>query len=218
MLRWDRYELDGMDLDVEQAESLADIINFIQHLKADFGDDFIITLAPVASALTESGNLSGFDYIQLEESIGNHISWYNAQFYSGFGYIYPDDQYIDIVNYGTGLDPSRLVATSLTSSANGGGYIAVDEVVTAVNMLTALYGDKFGGVAGWEYFNSVPDYAGGEPWQWAETMQGAMNGSVISNSTRLDGVLKKDTRREASRIRGHAALREEESDVSDEES
>lgn len=99
-----------MDLDVEQSVAMSDIVHLMTQLKSDFGSDFIITFAPVASALLEEGNISGFDYIQLEQQNGYLISWYNAQFYSGFGTFFPDDQYINITKFGPGLDPSRLVA------------------------------------------------------------------------------------------------------------
>ncbi|KAJ7496900.1 endo-beta-N-acetylglucosaminidase, partial [Mycena latifolia] len=166
------FNLDGMDLDVEQSTSLSVITNLITRLKADFGDDFIITLAPVATAMTEGSNLSGFDYITLEQQMGSQISWYNAQFYSGFGTLFPDTQYINIVNFGSGLDPNRLVASVLTSPANGNGYISPDEVVSSVQDLSARYGFNFGGINGWEYFNSNPNRT--EPWVWAEMMAAAM--------------------------------------------
>ncbi|KAJ6631611.1 endo-beta-N-acetylglucosaminidase [Mycena sp. CBHHK59/15] len=167
------YHLDGMDLDVEQSTAMSVIVNLITQLKADFGDDFIITLAPVASAMTEGSNLSGFDYITLEKTMGSQISWYNAQFYSGFGTLFPDTQYINIVNYGSGLDPNRLVASVLTSPANGGGYISPSEVVSSVKALSAMYGFNFGGINGWEYFNSVSTDPN-SPWEWAEMMAAAM--------------------------------------------
>ncbi|TBU27847.1 endo-beta-N-acetylglucosaminidase [Dichomitus squalens] len=166
------YKLDGIDLDVEQSVSLETITHLIQTLKADFGDDFIITLAPVASALTEGGNLSGFDYIQLEHNIGDLISWYNAQFYSGFGTFFPDDQYIDIVNYDQGIDPPRLTALVLTNPSNGGGYVSPDNVVTSIHELMDQYGTDWGGVGGWEYFNSLPDSS--QPWEWPIMMKNAM--------------------------------------------
>ncbi|KAJ7125124.1 glycoside hydrolase family 18 protein [Mycena epipterygia] len=166
------FHLDGMDLDVEQSTPLSVITNLITQLKADFGDDFIITLAPVATALTEGSNLSGFDYITLEQTMGSQIAWYNAQFYSGFGSLFPDSQYIDIIQFGSGLDPNRLVASVLTSPANGGGYISTDEVVSSVMALSAKYGFNFGGINGWEYFNSLPNVTA--PWVWAETMADAM--------------------------------------------
>lgn len=163
------HGLDGMDLDVEQAVSLTDIQHLIDQLKSDFGDDFIITLAPVSSALEEGANLSGFDYIALEQSHGSKISWYNGQFYSGFGSIFPDDQYIDITSFDGGLiHPSRLVATTLTNPDDGFGYVDPYEVVSSIKALVDKFGDDFGGVAGWEYFNSLP--GDGEPEMWAQLM------------------------------------------------
>ncbi|KAF7351109.1 Endo-beta-N-acetylglucosaminidase [Mycena sanguinolenta] len=164
------FHLDGMDLDVEQSTPLADIENLITQLKADFGDDFIITLAPVATAMTDGSNLSGFDYVTLDQNMGSQIAWYNVQFYSGFGSLFPDTQYIDIINFG--YDPNRVVASVLTSPANGGGYISIDEVVSSAQDLSSKYGFNFGGINGWEYFNSLPNAT--EPWLWAQTIKDAM--------------------------------------------
>ncbi|KAJ7599560.1 endo-beta-N-acetylglucosaminidase, partial [Mycena floridula] len=167
-----KYKLDGMDLDVEQDVPINDIMRLITTLKKDFGPDFIITLAPVASALTEGGNLSGFDYIELEANLGSQINWYNAQFYSGFGSLFPDTQYISIVNYGPGLSPAKLVAGTLTNPSLGGGWVSPESVVSSVKDLVALYGDSFGGVAGWEYFDSLP--SADDPSQWAFLMAASM--------------------------------------------
>ncbi|KAJ7668669.1 endo-beta-N-acetylglucosaminidase [Mycena polygramma] len=164
------FHLDGMDLDVEQSTDISVIENLITQLKADFGADFIITLAPVATAMTEGSNLSGFDYVTLDKAFGAQIAWYNVQFYSGFGTLFPDTQYINIVNFG--FDPNRVVASVLTSPANGGGYISIDEVVNSAQALSAKYGFNFGGINGWEYFNSLPNAT--QPWLWAQTIQGAM--------------------------------------------
>jgi hypothetical protein len=178
-----RYHIDGLDLDVEQDTPLADIIHLIKQLKKDFGEHFIITLAPVASALVEEGNLSGFDYITLEKEIGHEIAWYNAQFYSGFGFFFPDDMYLDIVNFGRGLDPSRLVATTLTNPDDGSGFIDIDQVVSSVTDLAKKHNFNFGGVAGWELWNALP---GGEnqPYLWAKLMSDTMKG-IKENQTQL---------------------------------
>jgi len=71
--------LDGLDLDVEEDMSLAGIVRLIDQLKSDFGSGFIITLAPVATALQGLRHLSGFDYEALEKAMGRHIAWYNTQ-------------------------------------------------------------------------------------------------------------------------------------------
>lgn len=80
-----QYSLQGMDLDVEQSMTQAGITRLVERLYTDFGQDFIITLAPVASALYDGANLSGFDYGDLdtitESTIGFEIiDFYNAQF------------------------------------------------------------------------------------------------------------------------------------------
>ncbi|KAJ7695056.1 endo-beta-N-acetylglucosaminidase [Mycena rosella] len=178
-----RYHIDGLDLDVEQDMPLDDAIHLIKTLKADFGDDFIITLAPVASALVEGANLSGFDYIELENKVGHHISWYNAQFYSGFGTFFPDDLYLDIVGFGQGLDPSRLVATTLTSPDEGSGFIDIDSVTSSVQALAQKQHFNFGGVAGWEYFNSLPG-GNNQPYLWANLMASTM-AELQTNQTQL---------------------------------
>lgn len=188
------YHLDGMDLDVEQSVSMPNILRLISQLKSDFGDDFIITLAPVASALKEGGNLSGFNYIDLEAVAGDQIAFYNAQFYSGFGTFFPEDQYISIIEYDQGIDPGRVTATVLTNSANGGGYVSPEHVVESIESLMGKYGTEWGGVGGWEYFNSVPD--SDNPWEWAIMMHDAMQ----LQKARLEAKMAEEKRRVSSRM------------------
>ena len=56
------HHFEGVDLDVEEHMSLAGVIRLIDRLKSDFGQNFLITLAPVAPALHFGPHLSGFDY------------------------------------------------------------------------------------------------------------------------------------------------------------
>jgi len=62
-----------------------------------------------------SGQISSSD-LQAE-----HWADYHNQFYSGFGTLFPDDEYIAIVEFGVGLAPNRLVATTLTNPSLGYG-------------------------------------------------------------------------------------------------
>ena len=167
-----KFALDGMDLDVEENMSLNGIERLVNRLNSDFGDDFIITLAPVASALSDGANLSGFSYSDLEKDCGDKINWYNTQFYSGFGSMDNKDDYVNIVN--NGWPPSKVIAGVLTNQDNGSGYVDLDDLKNTLKELTKSY-DDFGGVAGWEYFNSVP---GGKsrPWEWALVMQQTIDG------------------------------------------
>lgn len=164
-----RYRLDGIDLDVEySSETAAEIEQLIKQLRSDFGRDFIITLTPVASALSGGGNISGFSYTDVEANCGDDIDWYNAQFYSTYGSMQYTTDYDNIITKFP-LDPSRLVALTLSNSANGYGWVELDTIKSTMRQLLQKYGDSFGGVGAWEYYNSQPDT--GEPWSWAALMK-----------------------------------------------
>lgn len=60
--------IQGVDLDVEEHMSLAGIVRLIRRIRQDFGQSFIISLAPVAGAMRGRYNLSGFSYEDLEVS------------------------------------------------------------------------------------------------------------------------------------------------------
>jgi hypothetical protein len=160
------FGLEGLDLDVEQRMSQAGITRLVSRLRSDFGYDFVITLAPVASALNNGGNLSGFDYKTLQYTNGGDIAFYNAQFYSGFGSMSSPTDYNNIVS--NGFSPAKVVAGQLTSPSNGYGYIPYEKLNATVISLRDKYG-QIGGVMGWEYFNSQPGGTA-KPWEWAQIM------------------------------------------------
>ncbi|OAQ58373.1 endo-N-acetyl-beta-D-glucosaminidase precursor [Pochonia chlamydosporia 170] len=161
-----QYKLQGLDIDVEQPMSQAGIQRLVARLHTDFGPDFIISLAPVASALSGGPNLSGFDYKVLDSGEGSKINFYNGQFYSGFGSMSNPSLYNRIV--AGGFKASRVVAGQLTSPDNGSGYIPDSQLNATVISLRNQHG-QIGGVMGWEYFNSVPGKTS-EPWKWAQIM------------------------------------------------
>lgn len=166
-----QYNLQGMDLDVEQGMSQNGITRLVTRLNADFGDDFIITMAPVASALDNGGNLSGFDYETVEAATVTStglpmVDFMNAQFYSGFGTMDSPADFESIV--ANGWDPKVIVAGQLTNSANGYGYTSSLSLNQTVIDLVAIYG-TIGGIMGWEYFNSEPGDTTA-PWEWAQEM------------------------------------------------
>lgn len=163
--------LDGLDLDVEEDMSLPGIVRLVDRLKADFGEAFLITLAPVATALQGGQHLSGFDYEALEVMRGDQIAWYNVQFYNNWGNLTGFEGYGIIVS--RGWKAEKVVAGVLTNPSNGTqGWVGLDELAKTVSVLRVLF-PGFGGVMGWEYYNSMP---GGEerPWQWAEGVSKAL--------------------------------------------
>ncbi|MCJ1441994.1 MAG: hypothetical protein MMC23_002486 [Stictis urceolatum] len=158
--------LQGIDLDIEEEMSLLGVIRLISHLKADFGEDFIITMAPVAHVMTNGLNraFSSFSYVELEKAVGSHISWYNTQFYNNWGSAETTHVYDQIIH--CGWKPRKIVMGLITNPGNGHGYIWEAIQWQTLLSLREMY-PTFGGVMGWEYFNSMADDSSEEPWRWA---------------------------------------------------
>ena len=65
-----RTIIDGIDLDIEEIVSLNNVENLIKTLKADFGESFIITMAPVQSSIeSDQPGMGGFVYKDLYNSL-----------------------------------------------------------------------------------------------------------------------------------------------------
>jgi len=161
---------DGLDLDVEEEMSLAGMMRLIDRLKGDFGAGFLVTLAPVATALLGLPHLSGFDYEALEVMRGGSIECYHTQFYNNWGEL---GQYHAILERGWRAE--KVVVGVLTNPGNGQGWVGFEELKRAVVGLREWY-PGFGGVMGWEYFNSVAGEEG-RPWEWAEGLRECVKGA-----------------------------------------
>ncbi|MCJ1471408.1 hypothetical protein MMC13_000047 [Lambiella insularis] len=166
MVKW--IGLDGLDLDIEEAFSLAAVIRLIDHLKADFGTDFLITLAPVATAMWAQQNLSGFDYEVLEKAFGHKIAWYNTQFYCNWASM---KSVVDYEKIAVRWPAEKIVVGFVTNPQNCAGWVEDGVLRRTLTVLMEKY-PKFGGVMGWEYFNSITSAHPneGEPWRWAKLM------------------------------------------------
>ena len=168
--------LDGLDLDVEEEMSLAGIVRLIDRLRADFGPDFIISLAPVAMSLLDfTKNLSGFDYEALEVMRGRDIAWYNAQFYCGWGNFESTLMYDMMLQ--RGWPAEKIVVGLVTNPANGRGFVdwrALAQVLSIIRQRP----HRFGGVMGWEYFNSLPGDTD-RPWEWARALTGMLRAHCL---------------------------------------
>ena len=161
------HRLDGLDLDVEEEMALHAIVRLIDRLRADFGRAFLITLAPVATALLPAQpHLSGFDYFELERTRGHEIAWYNTQFYCGWGDASTTLWYDAIMT--AGWKPEKVVFGLVTHPDLGAGHIDLSQMNSVLMTLRSRY-PKFGGVMGWEYFKALPGARAG-PWEWASSM------------------------------------------------
>ncbi|KAF2269696.1 Pkinase-domain-containing protein [Lojkania enalia] len=177
------YKLDGLDLDIEEEVPIHTATRLISRLRSDFGPDFLITMAPVATALLPDPNLpaherpprpmlmsgptpnplwrtlphlSGFSYPELECSVfGQEIAWYNTQFYCGWGDASSTQWYDMIIS--AGWKPEKIVLGVVTNPGNGAGHVGIVKLRDVCARLREKYkdvGKGFGGVMGWEYFNS----------------------------------------------------------------
>lgn len=166
-----QHDFDGLDIDVEQDMSLVGVVALIDALRADFGADFLIILAPVATAMWGGEHLSGFDYEELYRSRGSDIDFVNVQFYSGYGSLADTSDYERIVARGV-YPLEKIVAGMIGNPNDGAGYVDTGMIVSTIGGLRSAHPD-FGGVDVWEYFRAMP---GGpaRPWEWIDSMRGAL--------------------------------------------
>ncbi|ORY00173.1 glycoside hydrolase superfamily [Clohesyomyces aquaticus] len=161
------HSLDGLDLDIEEPVPLSVPSRLISRLRLDFGPTFLITLAPVATALLPDPNipshlrpprpvlasgpcpnplaktlphLSGFSYPELECSVaGQEVAWYNTQFYCGWGDAGSERWYEAIV--AAGWRPERVVMGVVTNPGNGSGHVGIGVLRDVCMRLRAKYKD-----------------------------------------------------------------------------
>ncbi|KAJ7919485.1 glycoside hydrolase superfamily [Mycena leptocephala] len=156
-----RRKFDGIDLDIENdAITLNTTVKLIRRLRADFGAGFVITLAPVATALAGGINLSQFSYTALEKQVGDDIAWYNAQFY-GTGDL-TIDAFDAVVN--NGWDPARFTISMASSPDFQTGTFPLSDLHAVFANIIAKH-PRVRGMAGFDYYDQCPG-GWGAPWQW----------------------------------------------------
>lgn len=155
----------GIDLDVEEGVDIDNIKMLINRINDDFGEKFIISMAPVAYALEGSEpGFGGFVYKDLYNSPeGQRINYFNGQFYGCFDF----ETYDTVIN--NGFPPEKVVIGMISGDFNTSNF------TTALNTVKSIKNKypKFGGVFNWEYFDSPPD-APAHPESWAIKMHNAL--------------------------------------------
>jgi hypothetical protein len=171
------HHFNGIDLDIEESLSLASAEKLITQLRSDFGSDFIITMAPVATALQgRTDPFSGFNYGTLYQDQGADLSWFNVQFYSGFGSLSSTNSYTAIIN--AGFPANKVVGGMLGSASDGSGFVNISTVQNTVMNLLASYPDM-GGVDCWEYYDASPGGTA-NPAQWGTQFGQLFNSTAAS--------------------------------------
>jgi hypothetical protein len=184
-----KYSLDGLDIDIESPTPVSLPLRLLEHLYADFGPDFILTMAPFCSALAikdDAANFSGFSYFSLDKLavVPNTtiplVHWYNAQFYGGYakGVL----KHREIIRDG-GWEANRVVVGVLTSKDKDcSGFVRIGKLGKVIGKIRKEF-NTFGGISGWEYSEAgisdkelIEGSTGSEtePWRWVERVAGSL--------------------------------------------
>ena len=140
-----RPYISGIDLDIEETCSLDNVKMLINKIVADFGEDYIISTAPVQSSLSnDQPGMGGFCYKDLITSKeGKYIDYINCQAYNSYT-LETLDSIID-----NGYSSDKIVM----------GLISGQNYAEELKKMVEKYKDRFGGVFVWEYFNAIPSPA-----------------------------------------------------------
>jgi len=155
-------EINGIDLDIEEEVTLDNCKKLINRIHTDFGDDFIIAMAPLGSSLgNDEPGMGGFIYKDLYTSPeGQYINYFNGQFYGSYQ---PSDYEKAILN---GYPEEKVVM----------GMLEGIDFVGACQTLTALKVEypNLGGTFIWEYFQAPPD-GKADPSEWSKEINKIFN-------------------------------------------
>ena len=137
--------IEGIDLDIEEYVSLDNVKMLINKINSDFGNEFIISMAPVQSSLQDNNpGLGGFVYKDLYNSKeGLLIDYFNTQFY----FDYSLESFTDIID--NGYPEDMIVIGSISSQYQKRCFDTLKEINNKY--------PSFGGVFNWEYFDVKPD-------------------------------------------------------------
>tara|TARA_B100001109_G_scaffold183679_1_gene150654 strand:- start:537 stop:1361 length:825 start_codon:yes stop_codon:yes gene_type:complete len=148
----------GIDLDVEENVDIKDLTKLIKDLVSDFGEDFTITMAPVADSLVNNSpsGFSSINYKDLFDSeIGEYISWFNVQAYGCFNL----NTFEKIIK--NGFPPEKIVLGMIS------GDFSDENFQNALNIIKNIV-QKYPNINGfdvWELCTAPPDY--NNPSKWA---------------------------------------------------
>jgi len=178
-------KLSGIDLDIEPEDAQCDNSNtlkLVARFRKEFPTDFYVTFAPMAADLTRTdGSGSAFSAITYPQmyrqsvQAGVKIDWFNVQFYNTSYSMNSPSDYEKIIAFGqanNSFGPWQIVAGVETT-----GAIDYNTFVQSAATLAGKYNTKaapFGGVMGWEYFNSDPKGTSA-PQDWAKGVRKAMD-------------------------------------------
>jgi chitinase len=143
-----KFGFEGVDIDLEGAavSGTAYIARGLRKVHDEFGDDFIITMAPETYYMHKANDLTGA-YYRLATEIKDILTICYPQFYNAGGDIgynnfnarYPSQSFITslaTMYIENGLRPDQLaIGVPALSSGAGSGYISIDNLKAVINSL-----------------------------------------------------------------------------------
>jgi chitinase len=153
--------ISGIDIDVEENTTIENIQLLIRTLVRDFGEDFTITMAPIAAALqSDGGSISGINYKKIyQSSEGKYINWFNTQCYDSFSI----ETYKAIIQ--NGYPPNKIVMGMESGQFNERSF---KTALSTIKNIKNQYPD-ISGIFDWEYLNAPPNQQ--DPSQWASLIK-----------------------------------------------
>lgn len=135
----------GVDLDIEEVVDINMVIKLINRLKTDFGEKFIISMAPIESSMeTDNEGMGGFIYKTLYNKVGKNIDYFNVQCYYDYSY----NTFKNIIKNGY---PEEKIVMGMMS------YQFNPTIPIIIKNLRNEY-KNFGGIFDWEYNDSVKNW------------------------------------------------------------
>ena len=150
----------GINIDVEENVNLDQLKYFIKQLRNDFGETFLITMAPVASSMsTDNSGMGGFSYKELYQSeSGEMIDYFLCQCYDSFSL----ETYKSIIDNGY---PENKIVMGMLS-----GQFKDDSFKNHVHDVKSNY-PMVCGFFDWEYLDAPPNK--NDPSDWAKIIKEA---------------------------------------------
>ena len=158
--------ISGIDLDVEEEVDIYNIVMLVNRIRADFGEDFAISFAPIGAALeNDIPGFGGFCYKELDRLIGDKIDYYAGQFYRDFS----SGSYVQAVS--NGYDPSKVVLGMISGQFDSKNFVrCLDTIIEICEKYK-----NFGGVFVWEYDGAPPSR---NPADWAILINAVMKNKI----------------------------------------
>lgn len=152
--------IQGVNLDVEETVTMENIKKLISRIRSDFGEHFLITMAPVSSAMeSDEPGIGGFVYKELFNSDeGKMINSFNCQCYESFSL----DTYKKIIDNGY---PEDIIVMGMMS-----GQFTDDSFVDVIHTIKEKYPNVCG-FYDWEYLDAPPNK--NDPSEWAKLVKTA---------------------------------------------